>query len=189
MDELIDLLQASLAQDGESLPDEVRALRRALSGRPRGHDGVMLAARFEGARLCVMTARPSHVGAIRAELGRSAGLIVDRWDRGLVCLVPALPREVATATRGRLWRTVARGHRASPTTAVGVSSPLRHIADAPRGLDEATRAVALAGTGSTVLADDRWFDIAVSRLRDCMQDSLAVDGPLTGLDEGGKQGL
>jgi DNA-binding PucR family transcriptional regulator len=110
-------------------------------------------------------------------------VLVDTLDDGLVVLVPGLPRDAAPGTVDRTTRTITRIHRAAPTSTVGVSAPVGQLRDAPRALDEATRAEQLCAPGASVLADQRWFDVAVSRLRDSIRDSLAVGGPLSRLDD------
>jgi sugar diacid utilization regulator len=183
--DLIRLLESTL--DGEAsdtVPPDARALRRALRRAYRPEDEDRLASRFRGARLClVSTTQP---GAVRAGLAATPDVLVDTCDEGLVVLVPGLPRDTATADR--ITRTVTRMHRAAPTAAVGISTPLGHVRDASRGLDEATRALELCRPGAAVLADDRWFDLAISRLRESVRASLAAGGPLDRLDDSAKSG-
>ena len=187
MSELIRLLEESIASDAsDAVPADLRALRRALRGAHRPEDEARLASRFHGARVCLVTA--AQVGAVRAGLNATPDVLVDTHEDGLVVLVPGLPREAAQGPGDRITRTITRIHRAAPTAAVGVSTALGHVHDAPRGLDEATRALQLSRAGPAVLADDRWFDVAVSRLRDSIRDSLAVGGPLTRLDDTAKSG-
>jgi DNA-binding PucR family transcriptional regulator len=120
---------------------------------------------------------------VRAGVATTPDLLVDTVDDGLVVLVPDLPRDAAPGTVDRVTRTITRIHRAAPTATLGVSAPIGHLRDAPRALDEATRAERLCEPGASVLADQRWFDVAVSRLRDSIRDSLAVGGPLSRLDD------
>ena len=183
MTELIRLLETNLV-DGTSgaVAEDVRALRRALRGVQRPEDEAALGGRAREARICLVAT--DHESAVRAGLAATPDVLVDVCDQGLVVLVPDLPRDAAQGTRDRMTRTLARIHRAAPSAAVGVSSPLHHLSDAPRAFDEATRALELASEGASVLADERWFEVAVTRLRDGIRSSLAVGGPLTLLEDG-----
>jgi hypothetical protein len=182
---LIDLLDASLAGDDTGpVSDEVRALRRVLHGKHRAQDAAQVAHRFHGGRVCLVDTATS---ALRAELVDLGGVLLDTWESGLVVLVSGLPQE-AGDSRARITRVLTRVHRVAPTASVGVSTPLATADEAARGLDEARRGLALCAPGAHVLADDRWFDVAISRLRDSVRESLAVDGPLSRLDDGLRSG-
>ncbi len=188
MAELVELLHANLSVNDEPVGEDVAALRRALRGTPRAQDETVLRGRFESARLCLVEATGSELFAVRAELRRTPRLLVDGWHDALVVLVPGLPRNADIASHASICRTVSRIHRVAPSALVGVSSPVDRLAHAARALDEASRALRECPQGCAVYADDVWFAVAISRLRDSLADSLAVGGPLARLDELGKGG-
>lgn len=176
-------LDANLAGDA-AVPPNVLALRRALRGKHGPQDEAALAGHAQGGRICLVTASPERLPAVRRELEATSSIVVDTWGDGLLALVPGLPRDADAGVRGRVTRWSARVQRVAAAAAVGVSTPLEHLGQVPRALDEATRALAACGPGATVFADDAWFAIAISRLRDSIRESLVVDGPLDRLDEG-----
>ena len=182
--DLIDLVERRL-DDG---PDETRALRRALAGRHRPQDAVVLSSRFRGGRLCVVRADGAWRAAVETEIASVPGIVVDVREHDLVVLVPDLPRQASRDPLDRVERVIARIHRAAPTAAVGVSTVLEGVAQASRGWDEAVRSVAACRPGRAVFAEQAWFEIAVSRLRDSVRESLAVDGPLSQLDDALRSG-
>jgi sugar diacid utilization regulator len=185
MADLMRLLEGSIASESaDAVPADVRALRRALRGASRPEDEGRLAARFRGARVCVVAT--TQQVAVRTGLLATPDVLVDTHEEGLVLLVPGLPRDTGT---DRTTRTVTRIHRAAPQAAVGISGPLDHVAHAPRGLDEANRALALGAPGTCVRADDRWFDVAVSRLRESIRVSLVGGSPLDRLDDPARSGV
>lgn len=182
--DLIDLVERRLDEG----PDETRALRRALSGRHRPQDEALLSSRFHGSRLCVVRVPRGWRAAVEAEVTTAPGVVVDDRGEDLVVLVPGLPRQASSNPQDRVTRLIARIHRVAHTAAVGVSSVLDGVAQAPRALDEATRAVAVCEAGKAVFAERAWFDIALARMRDSIRASLAVDGPLSRLDDGLRSG-
>src|SRR3954447_20305992 len=171
MNHLIDLLERNLVGDGA---DEILALRRALRGRHGAPDESTLAGRFQGSRLCTVAAPALCLSALRSELGQTPGALVDTWADGLVTLIPGLPKNAAADPRDRVHRTIARIRRVAPMAAVGVSTVLDAVHQAPRGLDEASRALDTCQPGQAVFADDAWVEIAVSRMRNSLRDSLSV---------------
>jgi len=179
MNHLIELLERNLVGEGA---DEVLALRRALRGMHGAQDESALASRFQGSRLCTVAAPSLCLGALRSELTQTPGALVDTWSTGLVTLVPGLPKNAASDPRDRVLRTIARIRRVAPKAAIGVSTVLDAVHQAPRGIDEASRALDSCQPGQAVFADDAWVHIAVSRMRSSLRDSLSVDSPLSRLD-------
>jgi hypothetical protein len=184
---LIDRLDASLAGSATASP-EVQALRRALHGKHRPQDEAALTGRVHGGRICLIRAPHHRHAPVRSELAATSGLVVDGWEDHLVALVPGHPRDAASGARSPVTRAFARVRRVAPDAALGVSTAIEHLDEAPRALDEASRALAACDAGAALFADDAWFAIAISRLRDSIRDSLAVDGPLDRLDDPTRSG-
>jgi sugar diacid utilization regulator len=176
---LIDLVERRL--DGDT--DVVRALRRAVAGRHRPRDEDLLAARFQESRICLVRGPRIRLRAIEAEARSVTASVVDVRDDDVVLLVPGLPRHASASPTQHVHRVITRLHAVAPEASVGVSTPLDSLAQAARGLDEATRALSGCEAGKAVFADDVWFDIALSRMRESLRDSLAVGGPLSMLDD------
>jgi sugar diacid utilization regulator len=185
MHRLIDLLEAQ--GDGDDAT-EAPVLRRIVQGRQRRGDDARLASRFASSHLCVVLAPRTHLDLLANDLSAVAGTLAFSTENALVVLVAGLPRQVTCDPRERVARVVARVHRIAPTATVGVSGVLDAPHEAPRGMDEARRAADLCAPGRVVLADDVWVQIALSRMRDSLRASLAVEGPLTRLDDALRSG-